>query len=438
MCEVIRKTLYAGGARAAVLVLTFVLITLSTRLMLGHASERAFGLVMTVATLPQLFPFADLGLGAAVMTEIGKSGGCKDARIQDLVSRVGLILGIVSAVIICVATLMHVCGLWYAILGLTPAESRFSIVSSLMLGGFAISVRLGVAFRILVGLNQTHLAIACQAVSPLVTLTTTYLLIANGASVEYLALASPLGILAANALMFTVASRVSGLALWRLPRRTQNHSPNRIRIRAYSIPMFTVNIATPLLFQVDRLIVAGVGGGYGLAAYALVYQIYGPLYNLFTATATPLWPHFARERERSGIGIKKFAKVTWIAVGVALCGGVAMIIFPGYYQTLVGGHDVGDVGPLARAFALVLVLQVTMLPSAMALNDARGLRFQAATATLAAAFKVGLAVVLVGSYGAVGAVVATSLSVGLFQLIPILVYMRRYLWGGPRGGGIHD
>jgi hypothetical protein len=80
---------------------------------------------------------------------------------------------------------------------------------------------------------------------------------------------------------------------------------------------------------------------------------------------------------------------------------------------------------LVVAFGLLMVLQAVKYPFGMYLTDARGLRYQAAMIVAMLPVNLGLSWVMAARWGAVGPVVGSIIGVLLFQVLGVLLYVRR-------------
>ncbi len=414
----------ATVARIAVLLTSFALVTISTRLVLKQAGTDEFGVIMLVSTIALLFPFADLGLGASVMSEIGakRVDASRLLELRDLLGRVNRILTIVGTVIILIGIALFVLNAWPAVLNVDGDDSFLNLAATVTVMIFGVNVRLGVGYRVLIGLAKTHVAILCQLATPVVTVALAGATFAGLVPPAFFATAYSLGLLLANSIMCTLASRALGAPALSLRLYSTNRGPATSLMRT-SVPMLVISVATPLALQSDRVVLAHVSSPSALTAYALIYQLYGPAYNLLTSAATPLWPHFARLRTRGGSD--PWLKLTGgFALAGLITGGLLVLISP-VYELLVSTSHSAILMQTAIAAGLLIFAQSTLLTSSMSLTTATGLTLQAALAVVACVLSIGGSLALASVLGAPGPLLASAAAVVIAQSVPLALLRKR-------------
>ncbi|ODT24250.1 MAG: hypothetical protein ABS64_06420 [Microbacterium sp. SCN 69-37] len=393
-----RSVATAGAARVGVLLLSVLLVAVTNRLAIDSIGLDAFGVVNLVVTLSALFPFADLGIGAALMTELPNPTRTR-AQINDLIVRANRVLSTVALVVASVACGGGFFGAWPQLLGVEDMGFVNSAVTFMLLC-FAASIRLGTGARVLVATDRAHLAVISQGVAPVVTLGATAVAYLTDAGALAYAVAAPIGLVAANVAAFCLAKRTTRLPLMRLRITSPLPAGRTLPILRHSLPMLWISIVTPVMLQSDRVVLAQWGPSAALASYAVASQLYWPSYSVVTTAASPLWPRFAAIRARGARILRPWLLSTaaFAAVGVILA--VGLIVATPLYQNFVGASAASDVGELSILFALLLICQAAITPTFALFTAPSGLRIQAIIVSAALIVKVSVTLLLLGPVGA--------------------------------------
>ena len=146
----------SAGARVATLPLTAIASALTTYLIVGYAGAEMFGYVNLIATLFLLLPFADLGLGAAIVNKVASASSIHDDEGARALTRAAfLTLVMAAAGLIAIVGVAAAGGLLAQFVGLGDVEaSAVNAAILVAIAPFAIALPFGVGQRVLLGLRE--------------------------------------------------------------------------------------------------------------------------------------------------------------------------------------------------------------------------------------------------------------------------------------------
>jgi O-antigen/teichoic acid export membrane protein len=416
----------SAGARLIVLPFTAVAAALTSYLVIAYAGSATFGAVSLVGTLFLLVPFADLGLGAAIVNAVStRDNSAEEADQSILVVRSAFIWLVVSGVtLILLAALAALSGVLTDLVGIDDEHYlNANAAIFLAVAPFAAALPFGVGQRILLGLNKNHLVNLYSAATPITSVGVTALLISAHVEPIFLACATPTGIFVAAVLAFFVSLRQAGWGLRQIMRRPARRLPRSLIWRA-AVPMMVISIMTPAGQQTGRLVLSHVGTPSQLAEYALAFQFYVPTLSIATSAGVALWPIFARDRSANNRSWNR-AILTMATLGLLLALGYGLLIAP--VASIVSQGKITVSGELALALSLLLVAMALLQVPGMLLTTPKLLAFQSYCAGLMAAITLAASLVLTPIVGASGPAFGALIGVSLGQLTPSLMRSRRVL-----------
>lgn len=419
----------AAAARIGTLPITAAGALAFTAVAIGYGGPQEFAAITLIGTLFLLVPFSDMGLGAVVINVVATRGqsDSTERAAQATVWRVITRLSVVSLVLVAVNLCLAIGGLWRPLLGLDHLdriEADWIIFCALL--PIALSVPFGVGQRILVGLQRTHLASLYMAIVPVVGLGAAGVVVWLGFNPLWLAISTPLGVLASGLLS---TWRSMALLGWH-PRQMASFSraaDGSFRLWGAAVPMLIISIGSPLALQSHRLLLSHFGTTTELAQYSLGAQFYAPALSVVTTTSMALWPHFLgrmedRRRDLS-VSIAAFA-------GIGVLAALAFTLLVPFVAGLVGLGEVSVPGGLAGAFAAQLLVMALHQPSAMLMTDAAGLRFQAICILAFGVVVVSASALVIPYLGAAGPLLVSAAALTCTTLVPCLIYSYRMLKRG--------
>lgn len=400
--------------RVIVFPITAFAALLTTSIVVQSAGGLLFGVIALISTLVQLIPFADLGLGAAVINEISSTTDVRRRRAVLYTATRKLLVPM--AVVLLVAPLGATLFSWADVLGVAETfPSEVDTATSFVITIFALSIPFGLGQRVLVGLGKNHIGVAMAIVTSLTTLGLTSLISLTPANPIFLALCPAAATFVGAAATYVLA--------WRLLRPEQGpfNDYRLVEVRGLfrqATPMILIMIGIPLTFQTHRILLSLRSSPLELSEYSLAMQFYLPLWSFISAAAMSLWPVFSRGRSTGESQVKR---VLQSAVILTLLGGMLALFIILFGQWVGGVVSQGKIelhSGVLIASAILLVVQSLQQVPGMFLTDTSGLWFQAICILVLSIWTVGVGWLTAPWLGAPGPLLATASGVFLFQLVP--------------------
>jgi O-antigen/teichoic acid export membrane protein len=405
-------------ARVIVFPITAAAALLTTAIVVQSAGGVLFGVIALISTLVQLIPFADLGLGAAVINEVSSTTDVRRRRAV-LYSATRKLL-IPMAAVLLIAPLGTTFFSWADILGVAEAyPSEVDAVTSVVIAIFGLTIPLGLGQRVLVGLGKNHIGVAMAIVTSLTALVLTWSLSLTPANPIFLALCPAAASFVGAATTYIVA--------WKLLRSGEDCSDDYRVVKIAGLfrqaaPMILIMVGIPLAFQSHRILLSLRSSPEELSEYSLAMQFYLPLWSFISAAATSLWPVFSRGRS---IGESQLKKVLHSLLILGLLGALlalSIVLCGQWVGEIVSQGKIELESSVLIACAILLVVQSLQQVPGMFLTDTSGLWFQAVCIFFLSIWTLGVGWLTVPLLGAAGPLLATASGVLLFQLVP--GYMR--------------
>jgi O-antigen/teichoic acid export membrane protein len=420
------EALLSLSARAITLVVALVCGVLTARLVLGDAGVEQYALYSLIASLPGLVSFFDLGSGAAVVNSIASSDDARhDVEVRAQTRTVLRIMLSFAAAVLLIDIVLYTSGLWAAILGDVGDIPGAQLVAFACVALFAIGLPLNVWQRILLGFRRNHIIILVQGVQAPVGLVLVWglLRLDDESAHVWLSSAAYVAALVVGIIGIWLATRVASPLLGGAARGilTPRRAPGA-RVMDVGWPMFAQLVATPLSMTLQRYILAQYLTAHALAEYAAAGQVFFALQGLVAAAGLALWPAYTRARHDGRLVRGPFI----LAGAFAACSVVATIIVVIVSPWLFGFISAGTltVAPATILwFGAMVTAQAALFPLGMFIMDKRGIRFQVIPVFLMAGASVTASVILTPMIGITAPLIANTLSVAVFQIIPFSVYI---------------
>ena len=149
-----RALLYGSAYRIIGTPVVAALGLANTAIIVRETGAAIFGLVSLVATITLLFPFADLGIGATVLSASARlSGPSRDPDAADVVRRSYHVLFAVAGVLVMIALGVMALDGWAALIGFSSGpDDRWAITVAACV--FALTIPAGLGGRILIGIDR--------------------------------------------------------------------------------------------------------------------------------------------------------------------------------------------------------------------------------------------------------------------------------------------
>lgn len=419
--------LRAAGAKVLVMGVSALFGLITTRLVIQHFGTAAYAQYGLLASFPTLLPFADLGIGAAVLNAVGASDRVRDDQLVQRTITTALRILTVSAVLIATGgVLLQLLDAWPTLLGdgLLP---NAGITATLCLVIYASVLPLAVGQRIIVGMRRSATQILSQGVvSPAFFLAVTaciWLAIPAGPQLSLLSYG-------ANTLTTFICLAVAWRATFPLLRDAMRDVPRLravpgVKVLDVAWPQLVQSLVIPVGFAFDRILISHFGTAGMLARYNLAYQLFGLVTQVIVVAGVALWPFYARQRATGRISSPAGPVLVYSALALVLGLGLA-ILAPWLMGFLSQGQIAPDMWTLL-GFVAYGVVTAAKQPLGMYMTDPRGMRAQIPWVLVMVPANLALAVLLIGRLGAGGPMVAATLTSLVFQVIPYAVWVRRDL-----------
>lgn len=433
-----RMTLRGGGLLAAVggpaltkilvMGLSGLLAILTSRLIIEHYGVEAYGQYGLLATLPTLLPFADLGIAAVVINSLAET---ESPKTDDFVLRTIVtafrILSVSGLIIISLAVIIHLLGLWPTILGhgLIPAGGGVAALICMALFGCVLPLTVGQ--RIVVGLGRTTAQVAAQAVVAPFMLVSILTVVALSAPVgSFLAIFSYVGNALVSVICLAVAAKAISpqlrLAMGRIVRFRRYPG---VPIISLTWPVLVSSVVMPITLQTDRLLLSQLTHGDELAQYNLAAQLFGLILQTIAAAGLAMWPWYARARSQARVVSPMTPSLWFLSGGVVL--GITMALASPWLEMLVSKGKIHLDTWLLVGFVAFVAVEAAKYPLGMYMTDRRGLLFQVVPLLIMVPVNLGLSWSLISVVGAGGPVLGSAIAVLCCQVFPYFWYVRRDL-----------
>ncbi|MFD1338436.1 lipopolysaccharide biosynthesis protein [Microbacterium lemovicicum] len=427
---VLRSVGASAAARFAVMPISAFLGIIVTRLLIENYGEATYAQYILLVSVGALIPFADLGVGAAIMNAAaGAKNPRTDAHLRSVLVACIRVLASSAIVIILVAVAIYALGAWPALLGegLTPSTGGLAATLCLVVFGFSVLTSFGQRIMIALGLNST--VILLQVLQTPIVLLVLWTVISTGGSGGYIAVVSYLATFLIGIVVLIIAARKIRPAVGRAMREAVTPGVRGARVFDTAWPQLVMMVALPLAMASDRLVLSHLSTLQALTEYSLAAQMFMPLYGAVAAAGMSLWPVFARARQTGQRSpVSPFAMSAAFA-GFGLVAASVMMLLSGWLAEIASGGVISLGWPILVMFVIYVTVQAAKYPFGAFLTDAKGLRFQAYCVLLLLPINLGLTLLLTPLLGAPGPLIGSVIGVVLCQMIPNAIMVRRRLKG---------
>lgn len=410
------QVLASGGLRLISLPVSAVFTLGTIRLLIDRVGASAFGVVSLITALSALLPFADLGVGAAVVNAVARSSSPhEDPHLASVLLTSLRILCWSALAVIAIGIGGASLRVWTPLLGISANGFEWAVGGAIAL--FGLSLPLGIGQRVLIGARRSATMVALQAAAPPLTLLLVWFLGHTRLAGPFYALCAPAVAVAIGIATVSVATRSTGIRVWQQLLNVPHIRARRgVSVWRTAAPMVAITLGIPLALQTDRVILAHRAGLTALAHYAVAIQLYAPLWTVIATAGVALWPVFARGGE-GGQGRSVIAPMAWFMIAGAL-GGLALFVAGPWIAQLVTGTSLRVDRGLYGALGVLLLAQAAQLPVGMYFMTDAGLRFQAVCVTWMLPVSLSFSWWAAGVWGAKGPVVGSVIAIVACQWLP--------------------
>jgi O-antigen/teichoic acid export membrane protein len=425
-----RALLYGPAYRVLGTPVVAALGLANTAIIVRETGAAVFGLVALIATIPLLFPFADLGIGATVLSASAQlSGPTQDPNAANVVRRAYHVLFAVAGVLVVIALSVMALDGWAALVGFSSGpDDRWAITVAACV--FALTIPGGLGPRILIGIDRLPLATLVSMSCPAFALVMTLLLYMIGASGIWYAVSALGGLLIGQAVGTVLALRLARLGWSAFARVTRPRTGTRLL--AGSMWLFVVGVGLPVGLQTGRVLLAHLSTPLQLSQYALMAQIYAVCWSAFSTAGFAYWPIFVKRRAATEATVRMWWRLTATFAGIAAIAVLAIVPLAPLAATVLSGGRIDVSAWLALAFGVLLVGQTVHLPSNVLLTRPNEARWQALWTLAMATISIALGSAAAARFGAVGVVYASAVAILAAQVLPDLVWVPTLVRRRPR------
>lgn len=405
------------GARALQFTVSLAVVPLA----LGHLGAAGYGVWMTISSLVAILAFADLGIGAGLVTRLSTSLGLRDRRTAT--SQVS------SAFLALVVLAVGLGALFFAAFPLVDWAAVFRapggrlaqqvpVALAAAAGLFLASLPLDVVQRVRLSLQEGYVNGVWAGVASLVSLGAVYLMVRLEAPMPWFVVAvagAPVLAGIGNGLSLVLGGRT-----WLLPRLSTVDRGTLRSVMGLSGYFFIVQVASALAYQSDSLILTRIIGPSAVTAYAVPLRLFLVVPTALYLALGPLWPAYSEARARGDHEWSRGALKRSLALtgGVAVPGAAVMVAAgPWLLRLWIGGAISPDRG-LLLAMGIWIVTSSLGTVFTVFLNAAGVVKPQAALSLVMVCVNVPLSVILTRSLGVQGVMWGTVLSHGALILLP--------------------
>jgi O-antigen/teichoic acid export membrane protein len=397
--------------------------------------ETRFGVYALVTAVAAMLPFADFGVGLAVVTELAHTTGRDDVQAARRVVATAAAILVAAAVLVAILFGFVTAWVsWTRLLGtgtsVPAAEVRQAM--ALLVVCFAVGLPGSLGYKVLYALQETHVANWWQIVPVPLTVAS----VAAGSLLEAdiaWFVVSAVGIPSVVALCAT---------FWVLGRRHRELRPSialvtwrhaRSLLRLGSVIAFqSVTIAVG--YQVDVLVVSHFLDVREVAVYSVSARVAAVATAFTSVVFFGLWPAFSEALARGDEGWARSslrrAEIGAALISVVFVLGTLLLFRP--VVAVLSGNSLVPSTLLLLAVSAWTAVRTMHYPMAVLLNAAGVGSFLVWCGSAMALVNLGLSVVLTRAIGVSGPMWGSALSVLACSVLPAVLYLRRRLSGSGR------
>jgi O-antigen/teichoic acid export membrane protein len=395
----------------------------NTMIIARETGAEVFGLVSLVATMALFYPFADLGIGATVLSASAElSGPSRNPDAANIVRRAYHVLLALAATLVVLALCVMALNGWTVLIGFSSGPNdRWAITVAACI--FALTIPGGLGLRILIGIDRNPLATVVLMSGPAFALGLTLALYTMGVDGIWYAVSALGGLLVSEVVGTVLGLRLSGLgwSAFGAVTKTQNGT----RLLAGSLWLFIVGAGMPVSLQAARFLLSHLSTPVQLSQYGLMAQIYGLCVTVLSTAGYAYWPIFVKRRGATEETVRMWWRLTAMLTAIAVVVALALWLLGPWAATIMSGGRIEVSALLALGFGALLTAQTAHLPSNVLLTRPNEARWQALWTLAMAAISIGLGAAAATQYGAVGVVYASAAAIFIAQVVPDLAWVPR-------------
>lgn len=425
----IRTLVKSGGARLATLPVSALFAFLTSYLVISRFGTETYAQYGLLVGVIALFPFTDLGIGAALTNALAQSAEPDaDSHVRRVVLSSLRALFASGIVFVLVGVVIASLGLWPTVLGSAGTTGGTSLAATVCWIVFAVSIPLSIGQRMLLGLNRNHVQILVQSLQPPLTAASIWAVSYVSTDAMWPPILLYCSMAVTSGVSLILAGRIVPNALgWAMGNLVKFRAVVGASVWGVAAPMLIIMVTLPFGIQSARLLLSHLGSTAEVAQYNLASQLFSPVLAVMAAASAALWPIYARQRTQ---GVKVQPRVVRVALVIsvlALTIGIVMASLSPWLASVISSDQIKFPLILPIAFCAFVAIQSLQASLGNFLTDARGLWAQAICSIVLLPVNLGLSIWLITPLGAAGPVIASTICVGLIQAVPslILVTLRK-------------
>ena len=292
--RVVLSALSSGLAWVTALATAFVIVPV----VLHHLGSERYGVFATITAIAGLVGWADLGIGNGLISEVADADGREDrAAVARAVSTAFFTLLALAVVLAVVFAAIYPFVPWASVFNVGEQNAKgVGAAVGAFAAGFLVALPLAVVQRAQIGIQETFVASAWQALGSVLGLVGIVVAVATGASLPYLVLAV--------AVAPAVALAANGAQLfWRRHPwlRPMVHRVDRVTARGLlriGVMFFVLQLAMAGAYESDALVLAQILGPKAVTTYSVTMRLFLIVPALSGFVLTPLWPAYSEAISR--------------------------------------------------------------------------------------------------------------------------------------------
>ncbi len=399
-------------------------------LVIRALGETRFGIYALVTAVAAMLPFADLGVGLAVVTELSSAVSRNDVRAarQIVSTAAAILLSCAFALLVSFGLLTHSVS-WTGLLGAranVPASEVNQAITILVLF-FALGLPASLGYKILFALQETHIAnwwniaavpvmVVCVAVGHSLHMGVAWFV------------GSAIGVPSIVALCAT---------LWVLGRHHRDFRPSitlvsreraRTLLRLGGVIAFQ-SLTMAIGYQSDAVVISHILGVREVALYSISMRVS----SLATAFASVLffglWPAFSEALAKGDFDWtrKALRRAEAGAVALSMLFVIGMMLLGRPAIAMLSSNSIVPSLSLLLAISAWTIVRIVHYPLAVLLNAAGVGRFLVLCGLIMALVNILSSILLTHMFGVSGPAWGSAASVLVCSLFPAALYVRRLL-----------
>ena len=379
----------------------------------------------TITAMAGLVGWADLGIGNGLISEVADAEGRDDrASVARAVSTAFFALLLLAVALALVFAVAYPFVPWPSVFNVSgDAATEVGAAAAAFAAGVLLALPLGVVQRAEVGMQETFVASAWQALGSLLGLVGVIIAVALGASLPYLVLAlavAPALALAANGVELLYRRRA-----WLRPSLGRVDGETARRLLRIGSLFFVLQIAVAVAYESDALVLTQVLGPAAVTTFSITMRVFLVVPTLAGFVLAPLWPAYGEAISRGDAQWVRRTLARALRTGLLLsvaCAVILALIARPFIQIWAGFRPPFSLIVAASIWVIVMTTAATL---ATFLNSARVVRPQVVLALLMMITNLGLSIAFTRWIGVSGVIWGSIVSqLGVVVIVSSIIVPR--------------